>query len=169
MMTDSAFIALGSNLDSPIKQVSKALKALHQHEKISVQACSSLYESAPMGPQDQANYINAVCNITTALQPEELLDALQSIELAHKRTRTNKQWGPRTLDLDMLTYNNMRIQSDRLTVPHPGMPDREFVLVPLFEIAPDLIMHDGQTLSAWVGKCNFNGLERLDEKVDFSA
>jgi 2-amino-4-hydroxy-6-hydroxymethyldihydropteridine diphosphokinase len=169
MMSDNAFIGLGSNLSTPAEQIKNALVELHQHTQICLQRCSHLYKSAPMGPQDQPDYINAVCHITTSLQPLELLDVLQSIENNHGRERLKDKWGPRTLDLDMLMFNDLRMRSERLILPHYGMQDREFVLVPMFEIAPDLIMHDGQTLAAWISKCSLNGLQRLPDTIDFES
>ena len=164
MMSDVAFIGLGSNLNEPKKQIEDALCDMHKHGQISVQTCSHLYNSAPMGPQNQDNYINAVCQINTSLTPIELLDVLQNIEQLHGRKRTGERWGPRTLDLDILLFNNLSMDNDRLTLPHYGMAQREFVLVPLFEIAPDLIMQDGKNIAAWVNECSLDGLRRLPHR-----
>ncbi|WP_371193644.1 2-amino-4-hydroxy-6-hydroxymethyldihydropteridine diphosphokinase [Glaciecola sp. SC05] len=169
MMSDIAYVGLGSNLASPSEQLKSALVELHQHEQICVQGCSHLYRSAPMGPKDQPDYVNAVCQLTTSLSPIELLDVLQAQELKHGRERLGEKWGPRTLDLDLLMFNELRMQSERLTLPHYGIAQREFVLVPLFEIAPDLIMQDGQKLSTWVSKCSLTGLKRLADKIDFAS
>jgi 2-amino-4-hydroxy-6-hydroxymethyldihydropteridine diphosphokinase len=169
MMSDKAYIGLGSNLAAPAQQLKSALQALHQHEQISLQSCSHLYQSAPMGPKDQPDYVNAVCCLTTSLAPLALLDVLQGIEQDHGRERKGEKWGPRTLDLDMLTFNDLRLNSERLTLPHYGMAHREFVLVPLFEIAPDLVMQDGKSLASWVSKCSLNGLKRIPDKIDFSS
>nr|WP_136251467.1 2-amino-4-hydroxy-6-hydroxymethyldihydropteridine diphosphokinase [Ningiella ruwaisensis] len=166
MMSDTAFIGLGSNLAQPAEQLKGALRDLHQHEKVSLQRWSHLYQSAPMGPKDQPDYVNAVCQVTTSLRPEELLDVLQAIEQSHGRERKGHKWGPRTLDLDMLMFNDLRLNTERLTLPHYGMREREFVLVPLFEIAPDLIMQDGLPLAAWIHKCGLDGLKRLSEKIE---
>lgn len=122
-----------------------------------------------MGPQDQPDYVNAVCHLTTSLSPLALLDVLQQIELEHGRERKGERWGPRTLDLDMLMYNELRMKNERLTLPHYGMQEREFVLVPLFEIAPDLVMQDGQKLATWVHKCSLNGLQRLPNAINFKS
>ena len=169
MLKDSAYIGLGSNLDQPKKQLSAALVEIQQHPQISIQACSHLYSSLPMGPQDQPDYVNAVCQITTSLGPIELLDFLQSVERTHGRERKAHRWGPRTLDLDILIYNNQRIESERLTVPHYDMRYREFVLVPLFEIAPDMVMHDGRPLTLWVAECQLEGLKRMHDSIDFKS
>ncbi|MGX9080354.1 2-amino-4-hydroxy-6-hydroxymethyldihydropteridine diphosphokinase, partial [Klebsiella pneumoniae] len=96
---------------------------------------SQLYGSRPMGPADQPDYVNAVVRLTTRLAPLALLDQLQSIELEQGRVRKEERWGPRSLDLDLLLYGAECIQSERLTVPHYGMKEREFVLLPLAEIA----------------------------------
>lgn len=169
MMSDKAFLGLGSNLSTPAEQIKSALIELHQHSQICVQQCSHLYKSAPMGPQDQPDYVNAVCHLTTSLSPLALLDVLQSIESNHGRQRIGNKWGPRTLDLDILMFNDLRINSERLILPHYGMQDREFVLVPLFEIAPDTIMHDGQKLAKWVSKCSLSGLQRMPDIIDFES
>lgn len=169
MLTDIAYIGLGSNLDKPKEQLSAALVEIQQHPQISIQACSHLYSSLPMGPKDQPDYVNAVCQITTSLSPIELLDFLQSVEQTHGRERKEQRWGPRTLDLDILLYNNQRIESERLTVPHYGMRYREFVLVPLFEIAPDMVMQDGRTLTLWVAECQLDGLKRMHDSIDFKS
>lgn len=169
MMSDIAFVGLGSNLASPSEQLKCALLEMHRHTQISMQRCSHLYSSSPMGPQDQPDFVNAVCQLTTSLSPLELLDVLQAIELKQGRERLGEKWGPRTLDLDLLMYNDLRMQSERLTLPHYGMQQREFVLVPLFEIAPDLIMQDGQTLAAWISKCSLSGLKRLADNIDYSG
>jgi 2-amino-4-hydroxy-6-hydroxymethyldihydropteridine diphosphokinase len=111
-----------------------------------------------MGPQNQPDYINAVVSIKTKLPPIELLNATQAIELEHGRVRKEERWGPRTLDLDILLYGEEVIDSERLIVPHYGMKNREFVLYPLAEIAPDLKLPDGTELSSLLKKVDKNGL-----------
>jgi len=118
MMSDVAYVGLGSNLASPSQQLKSALRELHQHNQISVQGCSHLYRSAPMGPQDQPDYVNAVCQVTTSLAPLELLDELQALELKHGRTRDGEKWGPRTLDLDILMFNLSLIHISEPTRPY---------------------------------------------------
>ncbi|MFC3122364.1 2-amino-4-hydroxy-6-hydroxymethyldihydropteridine diphosphokinase [Agaribacter flavus] len=166
MLTETAYIGLGSNLVNPSEQLTGALEKMHRLPQISVQICSHFYQSKPMGPAGQPDYTNAVCKITTSFSPIELLDALQSIENIHDRTRDGDRWGPRTLDLDILLYNRINIDEPRLKVPHYGMQEREFVLVPLFEIEPDLIMHDGRSIAKWVSKCQLQGLKRTGIKID---
>lgn len=141
------FIGLGSNLDEPIQQVRQALQELDTIPQCSLISASSLYRSAPVGPQDQPDFINAVVEIETSLAAHDLLDQLQSIEQAHQRVR-ERHWGPRTLDLDLLLYGEAQINTERLTVPHAFMAERSFVLHPLAEISPDLILPNGQPLSS---------------------
>lgn len=129
------YIGLGSNMDHPQHQVTAALSELACLPDTALLQTSSLYQSAPLGPQEQPDFINAVASLETALTAEALLDALQQIEQNHARVRTT-HWGPRTLDLDILLYGDMSIKTQRLTVPHPEMIRRSFVLEPLLELAP---------------------------------
>lgn len=111
-----------------------------------------------MGPQDQPDYINAVMAIETQLPPLELLDGLQAIEAAHGRVRQGERWGPRTLDLDLLVYGDREIQSERLTVPHPGISLRRFVLLPLHDIEPHLEIPGLGSLESLLAACPSDGL-----------
>ncbi|MCL4409667.1 MAG: 2-amino-4-hydroxy-6-hydroxymethyldihydropteridine diphosphokinase, partial [Gammaproteobacteria bacterium] len=133
------YIGLGANLDQPLQTLTAAVAELSQSPELTHWRCSTFYQSKPMGPQDQPDYINAVATFTTALTPLELLNYLQHIENKFGRVRMQR-WGARTLDLDILLYGTDTIATERLTVPHPGMLEREFVLVPLAEIAPDLTL-----------------------------
>lgn len=132
-----AAVGIGSNLDDPEAQVRSALQALETLPGCRLVAASSLYRSAPMGPQDQPDYINAAALLETTLGPHALLDALQAVERAHHRV-PGRRWGPRTLDLDLLTFGSACLADARLTVPHPGLALRAFVVFPLAEIAPKL-------------------------------
>lgn len=152
------FIALGSNLSSPIVQAHAAIGALKQLPKSEFVHASSLYSSTPMGPQNQPDYINAVVEISTELTPLELLDCTQAIELEQGRVRKEERWGPRTLDLDILLYGNEVIDSERLIVPHYGMKEREFVLYPLAEIAPNITLPCGTRLKDLLQVVEQNGL-----------
>ena len=165
MLSDVAYIGLGSNLGVPAKQLEQALAAIDKNSQMAVVTYSHFYSSSPMGPQDQPDYVNAVCKIKTSLQPQDLLSTLQIIENLQGRERLGDRWGPRTLDLDILLYNDISLKTRHLTLPHYGMREREFVLVPLFEISPDLIMQDGRSLATWVAKCNLEGLYRIDPTV----
>lgn len=132
-----AYIGLGSNLQQPMAQLQQALSELDQVPGSRLQASSSFYLSSPMGPVEQPDYINSVAALQTELSALALLDELQQIEQLHGRVR-RQHWGPRTLDLDLLLYADQIIRSDRLSVPHPGIGGRAFVLLPLAELAPGL-------------------------------
>ncbi|MGB0898050.1 MAG: 2-amino-4-hydroxy-6-hydroxymethyldihydropteridine diphosphokinase [Psychrobium sp.] len=158
----TCFIGVGSNLGDPVVQAKQAIAALSELANTQLSDVSSLYASKPMGPSDQPDYVNAVAKITTTLTPLELLDALQYIELHQGRVRKDERWGPRTLDLDILLIDDLAIDHPRLTVPHYGMREREFVLYPLFEISPNLMLSDGVALSQLIQSCPRNGLETID-------
>lgn len=155
------FIGLGSNLDDPVTQLTRALAALQQLPQSRVLAQSSLYRSAPMGPADQPDYVNAVIELETALDALELLSRLQAIEQSQGRTRTGLRWGPRTLDLDLLLYGNEIIDLPTLKVPHPGMAVRNFVLYPLHEIARAMDVPGVGPLSALLKRCSAAGLVKV--------
>ncbi|TCT17888.1 2-amino-4-hydroxy-6-hydroxymethyldihydropteridine diphosphokinase [Bibersteinia trehalosi] len=139
----TVYVALGSNLENPLAQLKQAVETLQKSAK-NLQV-SSFYGSKPLGPQDQPDYVNAVVKFDTDLAPLELLNWLQSIENEQGRVRL-RRWGERTLDLDILLYGNEIIQNERLTVPHYDMQNREFVIVPLYELNPDLVLPNGEQL-----------------------
>ncbi|MEG6217333.1 2-amino-4-hydroxy-6-hydroxymethyldihydropteridine diphosphokinase [Enterobacter quasihormaechei] len=141
-----AYIAIGSNLASPLEQVNAAVQALGEIPQSRIVAVSSFYRTPPLGPQDQPDYLNAAVALETALDPETLLDNTQRIELQQGRVRKAERWGPRTLDLDMMLFGHEVINTERLTVPHYDMKNRGFMLWPLSEIAPDLTFPDGTSL-----------------------
>ena len=141
-----AYIGLGSNLSEPIEQVKNAVNEIRNIAQSQVTAVSSLYLSKPMGPQDQDDYINAVLALETSLSAIELLNALQAIENEAGRVRKENRWGARILDLDIILFGDEVINSERLTIPHYGMAEREFVLLPLVEIAPSLLLPDGKSV-----------------------
>jgi 2-amino-4-hydroxy-6-hydroxymethyldihydropteridine diphosphokinase len=132
-----AYVGIGSNLNEPRRQVLAALTELDRLPHTRVVKKSSLYRSAPIGHADQPDFINAVAQIETGLPAERLLAELQEMEARHGRARSFPN-APRTLDLDVLLYGNAEIRSTTLTVPHPRMHERAFVLKPLLEIAPEL-------------------------------
>ncbi len=156
------FVGLGSNQSDPVSQLRDARSAIGRLPETRLLACSSLYRSAPMGPQDQPAYINAVAMLETALAPLGLLDGLQAIEQEQGRVR-NERWGPRTLDLDILLFGEHSIDDERLRIPHYHMHKRAFVLYPLAELAPDLRMPDGTPLQNLLSDCPYEDIERLDE------
>jgi 2-amino-4-hydroxy-6-hydroxymethyldihydropteridine diphosphokinase len=137
------YVGLGSNLDNSVHQVEQALRTLETLPATELKTHSTLYRSTPLGQQNQPDYINAVAVLHTELSPLALLDELQVIENQQGRVR-KVRWGPRTLDLDMLLYDQKQLQSPRLTLPHPGLYERAFVLYPLYECAPDLVLPNGQ-------------------------
>ncbi|EPR8977937.1 2-amino-4-hydroxy-6-hydroxymethyldihydropteridine diphosphokinase [Escherichia coli] len=141
-----AYIAIGSNLASPLEQVNAALKAIDDIPESRILAVSSFYRTPPLGPQDQPDYLNAAVALETSLTAEELLHHTQRIELQQGRVRKAERWGPRTLDLDIMLFGNETINTERLTVPHYDMKNRGFMLWPLFEIAPKLVFPDGTGL-----------------------
>ncbi|PWI34591.1 2-amino-4-hydroxy-6-hydroxymethyldihydropteridine diphosphokinase [Vibrio albus] len=153
-----AYIAVGSNMSDPVSQAKLAIESLKTLPKSEFMQTSSLYSSTPMGPQDQPDYINAVVCIQTELTPLQLLDCTQAIEQEQGRVRKEERWGPRTLDLDILLFGNEVLDSERLTIPHYGMKEREFVLYPLAEIAPNLSLPDGTELQDLLKKVDRNGL-----------
>jgi len=131
----TAYVALGANLENPAAQVAAGLAALGSLPRTRLVAQSSLYRTTPVGYAAQPDFINAVAKVETALGPRELLDALLAIEASHGRVRDFPN-APRTLDLDVLLYGDLEVHEDGLTIPHPRMHERAFVLVPLAEIAP---------------------------------
>ena len=140
------YIAIGSNLASPLEQVNAAVTALAAIPDSRMVAVSSFYRTPPLGPQDQPDYLNAAVALDTHLQAEALLDHTQRIELQQGRQRKAERWGPRTLDLDIMLFGDAVINSERLTVPHYDMKNRGFMLWPLYEIAPTLHVPDGTAL-----------------------
>ena len=140
------YIALGSNLASPLEQVNAAVKALGEIPDTRLVAVSSFYRTPPLGPQDQPDYLNAAVALETTLAPEVLLSHTQRIELQQGRVRKAERWGPRTLDLDIMLFGQAIIHTDNLTVPHYDMYNRGFMLWPLYEIAPTLTVPDDISL-----------------------
>tara|TARA_Y100001960_G_scaffold282721_1_gene317268 strand:- start:23245 stop:23739 length:495 start_codon:yes stop_codon:yes gene_type:complete len=137
-MDQKALIGIGSNLGSPVENCRKAVASLCESEEINVIKQSSLYESEPIGKKNQPWFVNAVIEIQTSLSPERLLKKLLNIEQQFGRTR-NEKWGPRIIDLDILDYDGRIINSESLTLPHPEMLNRRFVLEPLSEISGSII------------------------------
>lgn len=150
----SVYIGLGSNLGDSLQHLQSALKAMSEIPETTLVATSSAYSSAPLGPADQPRYLNAVAQLHTSLSPLVLLDALQSIELQHGRVRIGERWGPRTLDLDIILFDNLIIDEPRLVVPHYHMHARPFVLYPLAELCDeDFVLPDGKSLAELLTLC----------------
>jgi len=157
------WLAIGSNLAEPLRQVDAALAALSMLPDTRLTACSSYYRSRPLGPQDQPDYLNAVVAFDAGLSPEALLQHTQAIEQQQGRVRKSNRWGPRTLDLDILLFGDRQIHTERLTIPHYDMKNREFMLYPLAELAPDLVFPDGETLAHRLSQVPLNGLLFWDD------
>lgn len=162
-----AFIALGSNLDQPVKQLMQAISALDRLPDTRVLRVSPLYANPPMGPQDQPDYVNAVSLIATRLAPDALLEALKALEQAAGRLAT-RVWGARVLDLDILTYGDRTLNTPTLTIPHPGIAERRFVLTPWHDIAPDTRLPDGRAISQLLAAAPNHSLHIVVPCQDFS-
>ena len=160
----TVYLGLGANLNAPRKQIHAAVTALKALKDVEFVCVSHDYASKPMGPQDQPDYVNAVACVKTALKPEQLLDLTQAIELEHGRVRKEERWGPRTLDIDILLFGNDVIETPRLTVPHYGLTEREFVVYPLFEIAPTLVLPNNQSLADITKTLPLNDLQQLPQQ-----
>lgn len=156
-----AYVGVGANLDNPLKQVQIAVSNLSTLPQTACLGYSSFYRSKPLGPTDQPDYINAVAAVETTLSPQMLLKALQQLEEKQGRCRGGKRWGPRIIDLDILLYGDLALQSDELCLPHPGLFVREFVLYPLAEVAEDLILPGGESILELKAKCPDRGIERI--------
>lgn len=159
------FIGLGSNLSDPAEQIRLAVAAICKLEQCRIEQVSALYFSRPMGPKDQPDYMNAVLSLHTTLSAFELLDNLQELENKAGRVRKDNRWGARILDLDILLFGEDIITSERLIIPHYGMKTREFVLIPLAEIAPDLILPTGEKVSELSHGIDQNGLKILHRQL----
>lgn len=154
----TAYLGLGSNLGDRLDHLRQAVVLLQAHPEIRITRVSSIYETAPVGPVEQPDFLNMVAAAVTTLPPEELLSVAQAIEKRLHRVRTVR-WGPRTLDIDILLYGDLILQQEGLTIPHPRMEERAFVLIPLLEVAGNLrIPGSGATVR-----------ERIEEAPDRSG
>lgn len=163
-MKHSAFIGLGSNIAEPLVQVRQAVQAIDQFPDTRVLARSAMYSSAPVGYLEQPDFINAVIKVETALTPFALLHALLDLERKQGRTREFLN-SPRTLDLDVLLYDDLQHHEHGLTVPHPQMHKRAFVLLPLLEIAPDCLIPGVGSAKIAMQHCVDQQLERLPDGI----
>ena len=154
----SCYIGLGSNLEEPRQQVILAISELAALPSSTLLKTSSLYQSKPLGPQDQPDFVNAVAELKTALSAQLLLSHLQEIESSHHRSR-EIHWGPRTLDLDILLYGSDEIDNADLKIPHPEIRNRNFVLIPLYEIAAELTIPGMGKIAELVRQIDQSGLE----------
>lgn len=160
-----AYLGLGGNLGDPQAAMVAALGILDSASEIAVTRVSGLYRTPPWGLVDQPDFLNAVAEIGTSLSPRELLDACLSAERTLKRIR-NERWGPRAIDLDVLIYDDRAIHENGLTIPHPRIRERAFVLVPLLEIAPDIAI-DGEPLAHTLANLDTDSIQRLAVPSDW--
>lgn len=159
-MSAQAYIGLGSNLDQPREQIEWALTALARIPESRLEAAAPLYRSRALGPGEQPDYINTVARLRTRLTPHALLHQLLALENARGRRR-GERWGPRTLDLDILLYGALCLTDPELTIPHPHLAVRNFVLLPLHDLDPDLILPNGTALAQLLAQADRAGIVRL--------
>jgi len=156
-----AYVGLGSNLGDPAGRLRQAIAALGDISHTRVRRCSSFYRSAPVGMSNQPDFVNAVCEIETALDPAALLQAMLEVERRHGRVRDGEKGGPRTLDLDLLLYGERVLHEPGLDIPHPRLHERAFVLQPLAELLPGMIIPDRGALVDLIAACRDQRIERL--------
>jgi len=161
----SATLGLGGNLGEPVHAMAVALRAFDQRPDCRVVAVSRLYRTPPWGKTDQSYFFNACAAVETTLAPEALLDVCLGIEKGMKRERIER-WGPRTIDIDILTYADVVQSAPRLELPHPRMTDRGFVLMPLADFAAELLVN-GATVREWLDKADVQGIEVADQRGDW--
>lgn len=160
-MSSRAFVGLGSNLEEPARQLVRALEALAGVPGVGCVCVSPFYRSRAVGPGVQPDYVNAVALLETSLAPLAFLSVLQAVEDDQGRVRGAVRWTARTLDLDVLLFDDLVMDTDRLVLPHPRMQERNFVLQPLFDIAPDLVLPDSRKVADLLKLCSGEGIELL--------
>jgi len=160
MQSHTAYLALGANVGDRRRSLAEAARLL-EAGGCRVTAASALYETAPVGVTDQPDFLNAALRIETSLAPRELLDLCALIEDKLGRRRTIR-WGPRVIDVDILVYEGIVSSEPDLKLPHPRMLERSFVMEPLAEIAPDLVMPDGSTARVAAGRLKREGIKSID-------
>ncbi len=166
MMT-SVYLALGSNLDDPEQQVVSAISRLANHPRIDLVVRSSLYRSQPLDGVDQPDYINAVVEVHTMQSPEALLNITHQIESQMGRARiAGQRWQARVIDIDIVLYGMQSIDTPSLQIPHYAMKERAFVLCPLLEVAPNLMLPCGNTVKACCVSIDQSGLEKIPNRVE---
>ena len=161
MWSVPAYVAIGSNLDTPAQQVNAAFEHLARIQGCSLVSRSRLYRSAPLGPQDQPEFVNAAAGMLCTITARELLSALQGIEKSMGRGEPSQRWGARRIDLDLVVFGVERSSEADLTLPHPGVPARNFVLYPLLDIAPDLLVPGHGRVRDLAGRVGTAGLAPL--------
>ena len=162
----TAYVGIGSNLLEPLKQVLLGINRLAELPRTKLINVSSCYQSPPMGPPDQPDFVNAVAKLSTELSATHLLKRLLDLERLQGRNRTKQvHWGPRVIDLDLLLYDDLNMDIALLTLPHPGILVRSFVCIPLLEIEPELVMPDGTLLKTCAGATDENLVKLKDETL----
>ena len=161
----TALLGLGGNIGDPVAAMSAALQMLEQHPDCRVTQVSRLYKTPPWGKTDQDWFFNAAAQVETTLSPVPLLGLALGIEQVNRRVRAER-WGPRTLDIDILDFGGLVIKSEQLTIPHPRMTERAFVLMPLADFAPDFSVN-GKTVREWLAEADMSGIEVADESRDW--
>ncbi len=159
--SNKVYIAIGSNLKKPIKQVQKAIEIMNLSTAIHISKTAKIYKSKPYGVTNQPDFINTVIEANTELTPYELLSYLQNIEKQLGRTK-EKHWGPRIIDLDIVSYNDLVINEENLKIPHPLAYDREFVIIPLNDINPQLSIKTQGVVSELAKKFSNHNMQVVD-------
>ena len=157
----AATLGLGGNIGDPVAAMAEALRRLDARRDCRVTAVSRLYRTPPWGKTDQDDFYNACASVETLLEPQELLAACLEIERTMKRVRVER-WGPRTIDIDILTFADRTIDAEHLKVPHPRMTERAFVLMPLADVDPQLLVQ-GRSVAAWLGSIDQAGIVIANE------
>jgi len=158
-----AWLGLGSNLQHPAEQLNEALGRLAAADEVEILKTSSFYKTPPWGDEQQEDFINAVVQIETSLQPLALLHVLQSTENAMGRQRSGRRWGPRLIDIDLLLFGDRQYQSEELEVPHPRMHERAFVLLPLYELDALTMIPGRGTVAEFLKGLDCGGISRLKD------
>ena len=162
---NQAWLALGSNQGDSFRHLREAVAALERLPHTRVRACSPMYRTPPWGVAEQPPFINAALELETELAPHRLLEAMLAIEREHGRRRDGERWGPRTLDLDLLHVDGVQVDDAQLTLPHPRIRDRAFVLLPLNDLAPDLVLPGQGQVAQLLAAIDTAGCERLPETL----
>jgi 2-amino-4-hydroxy-6-hydroxymethyldihydropteridine diphosphokinase len=162
MLWHPAYVGLGSNLDEPAMQVRRALEALAQLPQSRLLRCSGLYGSTPMGPVAQPDYVNAAAGLLTQLDAPAFFGQLRTLERELGRLPPRERWGARRIDLDLLVFAQLRQDGAELQLPHPGIVDRNFVLYPLAEVAPELLVPGHGRVAQLAARVSSKGIWRLD-------
>jgi 2-amino-4-hydroxy-6-hydroxymethyldihydropteridine diphosphokinase len=165
VLWQSAYVGVGSNLDEPALQVRRALRALAQLPRSRLIRQSSLYGSRAWGLKEQPDFVNAVAGLLTQLPVRAFFEALRTLEVQLGRVAPAVRYGPRRIDLDLLSFDQMRLQTPELTLPHPGVVSRSFVLYPLYEVAPGLRIPGGLRVEELLERVDASDLWRLDNRI----